>query len=79
MFVEYYRWFNPLTSYDDDIQIPNNLAGPLAYLVSAKVIDPLGQFRSGDGSSYRSLYEREMDMKYEAQPQTMRVLEMKWY
>jgi hypothetical protein len=45
--------------------------------VSAKVIDPLGQFRSGDGSSLRSIYEREMDMKYESQPQTLKVLEMK--
>jgi len=79
VFVEYYRGFNPLTMYTDDIQIPDFLAGPLAMLVSAKVIDPLGQFRSGDGSSLRSLYEREMDMKYESQPQTLRVLEMKWY
>lgn len=79
VFVEYYRGFNPLTSYTDDIQIPDFLAGPLACLVSAKVIDPLGQFRSGDGSSLRSIYEREMDMKYESQPQTLKVLEMKWY
>jgi hypothetical protein len=77
VFVEYYRGFNPLTSYNDDMQIPDFLGSALAYLVSAKVIDPLGQFRSGDGSSYRSLYEREMDMKYESQPQTMRALEMK--
>lgn len=79
VFVEYLRWFNIITSHDDDIQIPDNLTPALSHLIASKIVDWLWQFRSWDWSYHYSMFERIMDMAYENQPQTMKVLKMEWY
>ena len=79
VYVEYIRWFNPITKYDDDIQIPDYLTPSLSHLVASKIIDSSWQFRSGDWSYHYSMFERTMDMAYDNQPQTIEVLKMIWF
>lgn len=79
VYMVYYRWFNKLTSMNDDIQIPDFLAPALSHLVVSKIIDTWWQFRSWDWTYHYSMFETIMKNAREAQPQTATVLKMQAY
>lgn len=76
VYIEYFRGFNLLTSYTDELPIPDNITTALSYAVAALVINPMGQFRSGDSSYYHGMFKEAMEDAHEQQTTVPKEIEM---
>lgn len=79
VYIEYFRGFNMLTSYNDVIPIPDNMMTALSFILASLVINPMWQFRSGDSKYYKTLFQEEMDNCRDQQTVMPKEIEMSWF
>jgi hypothetical protein len=61
LYVLYQRWFNLITSANDEFPLPDAYISAFAYMYAHFVIPPMWQYRQGDDTNFYNLAERELE------------------
>lgn len=79
VYIEYFRWFNMLSTYQDIVPVPDNMLTALSFIVASLVINPMWQFRSWDSKYYLQLFKDQMDDLREQQTIIPKEIQMQWF